>query len=339
MLTHCLPIYHVLTRGDLEHSERRTHACRTQRCLSMLASTSSKARLSSPHVLQYRRSRSGYSQRAIRHVTYAAGKKNSGYAELLKGVDSDNAEVVSRVLEKAMTAADRWDTVYTDFLSPAEVADAKMVLERVGDVTCVAWGGYMSAERQRLALGRTEMLAAESTAPEDLLALLSVEGNFMFDPATHRDFLGAVLGTGIDRKKVGDIVVQGEQGAQILVVPELAEYLKTSLTSVRSVQVMVEERELSSLRVAPPKVQDIRSVEASLRLDAIASAGFRMPRSKCVTMISSGDVRVNWKEVTKGGKNVQSGDIISIRGKGRLEVGEIQETKKGRFVVNMTRYV
>jgi len=305
----------------------------------MVASTSTNIRLSSAGHFHTRRCTTRQTQRALRRVVCAAGKNKSGYDELLKGVDPDNIEVTSRVLEKAMTAVDRWDIVYTDFLSPAEVADAKMVLGKVGDVACVAWGGYMSAERQRLALGRTEMLAAESTAPEDLLALLSVEGNFMFDPATHRDFLGAVLGTGIDRKKVGDIVVQGEQGAQLLVVPELAEYLKTSLNSVRSVQVIVEERELSSLRVAPPKVQDIRSVEASLRLDAIASAGFRMPRSKCADMVNKGDVRVNWKEVTKGGKSVQTGDIISIRGKGRLEVGEIQQTKKGRFAVNMTRYV
>ncbi len=59
-----------------------------------------------------------------------------------------------------------------------------------------------------------------------------VKGNFIFDSATHRDFLGACLGTGIERSKVGDILVQGEQGAHILVVPELVSHLEMSLTSV-----------------------------------------------------------------------------------------------------------
>ena len=59
-----------------------------------------------------------------------------------------------------------------------------------------------------------------------------VKGNFIFDAATHRDFLGACLGTGIERSKVGDILVQGEQGAHILVVPELVSHLEMSLTSV-----------------------------------------------------------------------------------------------------------
>lgn len=64
------------------------------------------------------------------------------------------------------------------------------------------------------------------------MAALHVKGNFMFDAATHRDFLGACLGTGIERSKVGDILVNGERGAHILVAPELTEFLTMQLTSV-----------------------------------------------------------------------------------------------------------
>ena len=66
---------------------------------------------------------------------------------------------------------------------------------------------------------------------------LSVRGKFMFDAATHRDFLGACLGTGIERSKVGDILINGEQGAHVLVVPELAEFLGIHLTSVCSLSI------------------------------------------------------------------------------------------------------
>jgi RNA-binding protein YlmH len=58
-----------------------------------------------------------------------------------------------------------------------------------------------------------------------VVALLQVSGNFMFDAADHRDFLGAVLGTGIERDRVGDILVQGERGAQVLATPEMATFL------------------------------------------------------------------------------------------------------------------
>ena len=72
------------------------------------------------------------------------------------------------------------------------------------------------------------LTAAQTTGVSALL----VKGNFLFDSANHRDFLGACLGTGIERSKVGDILMQGEQGANILVVPDLVPYLEMNLTSV-----------------------------------------------------------------------------------------------------------
>ncbi len=64
-----------------------------------------------------------------------------------------------------------------------------------------------------------------------------------------------------------------------------------ALLQVGKVSVETQEMALSELKVREPQVQDIKSVEASLRLDAIASAGFRMSRSKITDMIKKGDVR------------------------------------------------
>ncbi len=68
------------------------------------------------------------------------------------------------------------------------------------------------------------------------------------------------------------------------------------------------------------------TVEASMRLDAIASADFGMSRNKMSSAISSNDVRVNWKEITQASHNLKAGDLIAVRGKGRLKVGEVSIT-------------
>jgi RNA-binding protein YlmH len=81
------------------------------------------------------------------------------------------------------------------------------------------------------------------------------------------------------------------------------------------------------------------TVEASLRLDAITSAGFGISRSKMAEAIAAKDVRVNWKDITQASYNIKSGDLITFRGKGRLEVGEIAVTKKERYRVQLTRYL
>ena len=95
---------------------------------------------------------------------------------------------------------------------------------------------------------------------------------------------------------------------------------------------------MSELKIRPPKKKEMTTVEASMRLDAIASAGFGMSRSKMADAISKNDVRVNWKEITQSSHNVKAGDLISMRGKGRLEIGEVSITKKQRYRVSLVRY-
>lgn len=253
--------------------------------------------------------------------------------DILKRVE--HQEEITRVIDKADRAIKNWEVVVSDFLAPPVLAEVESTFENLTEITTLSWGGYPQAERQRIGLSRPDIPLDESQIE---LAALNIAGNFLFDPATHRDFLGAILGTGIVREKVGDIIVLGERGAQVIVVPEMVEFLTSSLTQVRSVSVRTEQIEFSELKIRPPKKKEMTTVEASMRLDAIASAGFGMSRSKMADAITAKDVRVNWKEITQSSYNVKEGDLIAVRGKGRLEVGEVSITKKQRYRVNLVRY-
>lgn len=254
--------------------------------------------------------------------------------DLLRSVE--NRDSASRIIDQANQAIRTWDIVLTDFLSPPELFEAQQMFARLTEIHTLAWGGYPQAERRRLAIARPE-LPLDAFQVE--VAALSIAGNFLFDPATHRDFLGAMLGTGIVREKVGDIIVLGERGAQAIVVPEMVEFLEMNLTQVRSVPVKSRALDLGELKVREPKKKEMTTVEASLRLDAIASFGFGMSRSKMADQISGGNVRVNWKEITQPSHTLNVGDLVAIRGKGRLEIGEVATTKKGRYRIELVRYV
>ena len=149
--------------------------------------------------------------------------------ESLRPVDPAHRDDVARVLEQAERAVKAWDVIYTDFLAPPVVAAALAVLSRIADTAAVACGGYPSAERCRcarrwmgicrgqqemaiwfpggwlcrIAVGREEALAAARDDPSHLVdgvAAVECRGRgFMFDPATHRDFLGACLGESVCR--------------------------------------------------------------------------------------------------------------------------------------------
>jgi photosystem II S4 domain protein len=194
--------------------------------------------------------------------------------ELLKSIE--NRETVARVIDQAEQAIKTWEIVCTDFLAPPELADVQQMFGRLTEVQFLAWGGYPQAERQRVAISRAELPLDNSQVA---VAAIEIAGNFLFDPATHRDFLGAVLGTGIVRDKIGDILVLGERGAQAIVVPEMVEFLSLNLTQVRSVPVKTQAIDWSELKIREPKKKELTTVEASMRLDAVASAGFGMSRS------------------------------------------------------------
>ena len=254
--------------------------------------------------------------------------------DLLKGIE--NREEIVRVIDLAEQALRTWEVVCTDFLSPPVLIEVQRNFSRLTELKILPWGGYPQAERQRVGIARSDLpLEIEQIS----LAAIAVEGNFLFDPANHRDFLGAILNTGVVREKVGDILTLGERGAQIIVVPEMVEFFQVSLQQVRSVPVKVQPIALDELKNRPPQKKEINTVEASLRLDAIASAGFGLSRSKMSDAITGGDVRVNWKDITQASYNIKSGDLITFRGKGRLEVGEIAVTKKERYRVQLTRYL
>ncbi|BAQ60277.1 hypothetical protein GM3708_683 [Geminocystis sp. NIES-3708] len=254
--------------------------------------------------------------------------------ELLKKVE--NKEEIARIIDKAQQAIKTWELVVSDFLSPPVLTEINQIFSQLTEVKIIPWGGYPQAERQRVGIHREEVFADESQIP---VAALDIAGNFLFDTATHRDFLGSILGTGIVREKIGDIIVLGERGAQVIVVEEMVNFLETSLVQVRSVPVKTTRIELSDLKIRPPKIKGMTTVEASLRLDAVASFGFGLSRSKMAEAISNGDVRINWKEITQPSYNIKQGDLVSFRGKGRLEIGEIQVTKKERYRISLTKFV
>lgn len=254
--------------------------------------------------------------------------------EILKGVE--NRDCIARIIDRANQAIKTWEVVLTDFLSPPELAETEQVLKPLTEVNLVSWGGYPQAERKRLAIAREEIPIDPSQVE---VCALEIAGNFLFDTASHRDFLGSMLGTGIVREKTGDIIVLGDRGAQAIVVPEMGEFLQMELQQVRSVPVKTQPIELSELKIREPNKKQLTTVEASMRLDAIASAGFGMSRSKMVDLINSGNVRINWKEISQASYQVKPDDLIAIRGKGRLEVGEMNITKKGRYRVQLTRYI
>ncbi len=243
-------------------------------------------------------------------------------------------------LEALIATAERvlhtWQPLWSGFLEGSVLEEAQQRLGDLAELQLHAEGGYAGAERCRLLLSRRDG-AQESDAPQAALAGLSLNGNFLFDPAEPAEFRASLSAAGLPPEALGDLWLRGDRGAQAVMIPSCA--LPEALDlQVRSVPVTLEPLPLEQLQ--PPGrrlARRIDTVEASRRLDAVASAGFGVSRSRMGSWIRDGLVRLNWAEVTRPGHELVAGDRVQLSGKGELQVEAISPTKRDRFRITLQR--
>lgn len=246
----------------------------------------------------------------------------------------EDRRFMAKVLDKITLVLKNHETVVTDFFDPHQQNLISPVL-RVPGISFIWAGGYESAERQRLVVG-PEYLDMEEV--DHALVLLAVTGNLKYQNLAHRDFLGSILGLGIKREKIGDIIVN-DKGCQVIVDESISGYIINNLTKVHRVSVKVERADFEVLELPAENTKEINTTVSSLRIDAVAAAGYGASRTKMASDITAEKVKVNWNTVTDPSFNVKEGDIISIRGRGRVEIETVKgETKKGRLAVILKRF-
>lgn len=244
---------------------------------------------------------------------------------------------VDRAMEWIERSAQHHELKRTDFLDPRQAQILTMIAARHPDVEIRLDGGYPRAERHRA------LIAPDYRHLDDEpmgLAVLAVQaGGGAGLELDHGDFLGALLGLGIKRDRIGDIHVH-DTFAHIIVTDEIADYLNVHLRQVHRLQVLTELLPLAELKAVHQKLEEIGLTVASMRLDGIASDVYRISRSKIVDPIRAGRCRVNWKTEEDPSETLREGDVVSVKGLGRFTVMEVDGvTKKGRIRVKIGKYV
>jgi RNA-binding protein YlmH len=223
----------------------------------------------------------------------------------------------------------------TEFLDPHEQNTAKIVAANFPDIELVTDGGFPHAERVKAAF----VSDGFHGVPDFGIAAYLVSWDKRYYNLGHRDVLGAFMGMGCRREILGDIVLVPE-GAQLVVDKTFSNYLESNLTEIGAANVTVTPLERSELKVREEKVKEIHATVAALRLDAVAAAGYGTSRSRMTEEIKSQNVKINWKEAKNAAQAVEEGDVLSFRGRGRVELAEVRgTTKKGRFSITLKRYI
>lgn len=223
--------------------------------------------------------------------------------------------------------------MFTDFLTLSEKTVAASV---IGNAVHLFYGGFEQAERVMLGIGSDESELTGNDFPIHAVEIVPKDSRFneMF---THRDVLGSVLGLGIDRDVIGDIVISDSR-AVLFCESKISNFICKELTKVKhsyvNCRILSENDDLPQLQT-----EESDKTVSSLRIDCVAAAMFGLSRSSAAEQVQLGKVFINGKEILSASKTVSEGDVVSFRGIGKAKLQRIGgTTKKGRIVITIEKY-
>ena len=254
-------------------------------------------------------------------------------------INSNYKKETEELINIANLAYKHWETYWTGFNSTYVCEEILKDFENLNDFKFFIYGGFSSSQRSRIACFRGDNIPEEDALKSNFPAQgIKINGNFLFDNATQDDFRSLLIENGVNQIKVGDIWTIGDRGAQGIIDNLDIKHLDEKIFYLRAVKVKVNVVGIDELQIPSGRSKKfVNTVEASTRLDAIASAGFRVSRTKIMERIENGMLRLNGSKVNKPTINLKIGDKLELENKGFIEILNLEITKRERWKVKLLR--
>jgi len=258
-------------------------------------------------------------------------------ADIYEHFHPDERVFVDRAWEWVERAAERHEMRRTDFLDPRQAHILFTLANRHPDAAVRLDGGTELAERRRALIAPDYRKLDDEEMGIAVLAIASDDRKIA--ELDHGDYLGALLGLGIKREKIGDLHVRAD-GCHALIAEEIGDFLIGHLKQVHRADVTASVLPVSELQEVKQELAEMSLSVASMRLDGIASDVFRLSRTKIVDPIRAGRCRVNWKTEEDPSTPLRAGDVVSLKGFGRFRIVEVEGlSKSGRTRVRVGKFV
>ncbi len=254
-------------------------------------------------------------------------------------INSNYKKETEELINIANLAYKHWETYWTGFNSTYVCEEILKDFENLNDFKFFIYGGFSSSQRSRVACFRGDNIPEEDALKRNFPAQgIKINGNFLFDNATQDDFRSLLIENGVNQIKVGDIWTVGDRGAQGIIDSLDIKHLDEKVFYLRDVKVKINVVGIDELQIPSGRSKKlVNTVEASTRLDAIASAGFRVSRTKIIERIENGMLRLNGSKVNKPTINLKIGDKLELENKGFIEILNLEITKRERWKVKLLR--
>ncbi len=246
----------------------------------------------------------------------------------LSGLKDDEADCFAKLYDRCLRSEKFGGAMFGDFMSMEELSRFEERKRYLPAAEPTLFGGFDGAERRM----------AGFNAEEGDFPIVCVSLTVKAPELTHRDYLGSLMGLGIERRKIGDILVR-ENGALVMAHRDIGDYIANTLSSVGRAAV-------ASAWAGPPagidfgarKFASVSGTVASMRLDSITALLSGKGRNAAAELIKAGRAFVNGINILKTDVKINDGDVITLRGFGKAIVQTGGRSKKDRIFVTLKKY-
>ncbi|MCK1992553.1 RNA-binding protein [Peribacillus muralis] len=241
-------------------------------------------------------------------------------------------------IDQAMNWIDQVKNSYapklSDFLDPRQQEILSSLLGNDPEAKLQFNGGSDFVERKRVLIYPDYY----SPEPSDFnISLYEISYPKKFVTLEHRQILGTLMSLGVKREKFGDIIVT-EEHTQFIAAEEMDAYLTENLEKIGKASVAIKRLPIGNIIQGQDKWEEQVTTVSSLRLDSVLSAVLNMSRQKTQALITSGKVKLNFKQTENVSEDCREGDTLSIRGFGRCKIMSIDgKTKKDKWRISLGR--
>ncbi|MCR5283319.1 MAG: hypothetical protein K6E18_08105 [Lachnospiraceae bacterium] len=251
-------------------------------------------------------------------------------------MDAERSFIEKRLSELAEQSVTENRFRFSEFLSMYERSIFHEMERELSYAEPVVFGGCEDAERCMVRFGIEDQCGYSEAFPISILEIRPAMEKYAGD-LTHRDYLGSILGLGLERTKIGDIYIKDHQ-ACVFVNESVESYILTNLMYVGRTK--VKTARLSVLPESLKPVLSERSVlVSSNRIDSVIAKLYGLSRDEALRLVKNGQVFIGGRQINKNAANLQPGQIISVRGHGRFVFdGEGSKSRKDKLYVNLRVY-
>lgn len=250
----------------------------------------------------------------------------------------ENDLLIAKVLDKKKICNSKNKITYTDFLNEKE---QRVIEKNVKLENAFFYGVNENADRKILVFYPEKL--TEELVRKSLKNVLSgiriILKNDQIGNYEHKNYLSALIKIGIDRGKIGDILVD-DYGADIIVFDMNKEFIIQSLSELtRFRKANIDIIPIDDIKQKIDRFEESTIIVSSMRIDNIVAELAGCSRTNADEYINSEKVFVNYETVLKVSKTIFEGDIVTIRGKGKFRIdGLVRNTRNNRFVIKVNKY-